>query len=499
MISTVTSLPDNDDGIGLNLEVISQILLIILDNFTDKVLQTYVFPTFNEESITSLYNRVVSFLEHQRKISPEVFIQSQLCSQLLTSLEKISMRYLTYKRTALKCKESPEDGESTPIKNVAKPFLLQLAKLSPNRVQSLAEDYAEFNTLYYLCETPFSMSSPSSSIDFELFKRFIQKWPQFEHFVYSVWFRDSSLHKYFFDPRLESRRLSVREFLCKEENVSELTTTFLLEFYSDDREALGFVVDSLLLFAQKALFSNNGSLNALDFAVTSKMLLVANSVDVHSLQYVLSAFIELVISSQSSKKGRIELDPAKILSDVLLAENGEDGSEGDREKKCDTLRSGLDFVNLFGLIVDHSARQDYCAERFVNAYCRYLGNDTYKNKSKSLMDLCKIVFANAFAATDWEKVEGMLGNSNRNEMLGYLNESPIMDLGRYAFFKLGMPKEFICEVVHDVTNGRSLISAVFDLGFTKYEPPAFANNDDNVDNDDDKVMEEDDDEEEDNY
>lgn len=496
MISIITSLPDNDDSIGLNLEVVSQTLLIVLGNFTDKVLQTYVFPTFNEDSITSLYNRVVSFLEYQRKISPEVFIQSQLCSQLLTSLEKICRRYLTYKRSALKCKESPEDGEDTPIKNVARPFLLQLVKLSPNRAQSLAEDYAEFNTLYYLCETSFSMSSPSA-IDFEMFRRFVQKWPQFEYFVYGVWLRDYSLHKYFFDSRLESRRLSVREFLCREENVSELTTTFLLEFYSDDREVLGFVVDNLLLFAQKALFSNNGSLDALDFAVTSKMLLIANSVDVHSLQYVLSAFIEVIITSQSSKKGSIELDPAKILSDVLLAENGEDGDEGDRDRKCDSLRSALDFVNLFGLIVDYSARQDYCAERFVNAYCRYLGDDSYKNRSKSLMDLCKIVFANAFAATDWEKVEGMLGNSNRNEVLSYLNESPIMDLGRYAFFKLGMPKEFICEVVHDVTNGKSLVSAVFDLGFTKYEPPAFVNNDDNVDNDDDEIMEEEDDE--DNY
>lgn len=482
MLSEAVSMPPRDGNAMATLEIVSSSLILVLESFTDADLQAHVFSSsaalLNEGLIQPFYEKVISFLKTHREMSPEVFNQSQGCTVISGNLERICKRYLAYKRSVLGQAESPEDGEDTPIKNVAKPLLLGLATFAPERARPIAEEYAEFNTIFCLC----SSSRGKKVTDFEMLGNYIKRWPKFELFVYESWFRDRYFHRNFFDSRLESRRPVMRDFLCEESHISELTTTFLLEFSNDRADIVEDVAAKLLFLAQDALFLKKRPLDALDFAASAKMLLFAIG-RAGSPEYVLAAFIESVVSSQEGKESVLELDPAKVLTNALLG--ADEDCDGDRERKCSALRTALDFVRAIDSVVGYSEAGNPSAERFVAGYCRVLGNENLRDREGMRMELCKIVFGNAYEATNWEGIENP--NGDWNALAECLNETPIVDLGRYAFVELEMPKEFVCGVVHAVTKGQNLIPIMLDLMFTKCGP-AFVdvdNGDNNVDDDDD--------------
>ena len=493
MISDATAMPPHDGRTMSTLDIVSNTTILILESFTDSDLHAHIFTTLLDEClITPFYEKVISFLKSHRKMSPEVFNQSQGCTSLTETLERICQRYLAYKRSVLERPEAAEDGAETPIKAAARPLLLGLAAFAPERARPLAEDYAEFATALYLC----SASCPcggrrAAAPDFETLGRYIRLWPKFEAFAYEAWFRDRYSHRNFFDPRLEPRRAAVRDFLCEETRLSELTTTFLLEF--GDLGSAGVLEDvaaKLLTLAQSALFARKRPLDALDFVAQAKTLLLAAGSATRAPEYVVAAFVEAIVTAQEGPE--LALDPAGVLGKILGAD-----CEGDRERKCEVLRAGLDFVGAVDAVVECAEAGNVPAERFVAAYCRALGGEGIRDRETTRWELCKMVFENAYGATDWMRIGGSDGNWN--DVVECLNETPIVMVGRYAFVDLGMSKDFVCGVVHAVTKGQSSIPVMLDLMFTKYEP-AFVekdNGNDDDDNDDDDIMEEDDDD--DNY
>ena len=488
----------SDVATAFDMEIAAKLLVTLIESFTGHNLHTHVFSghtgqTF-EGRISTFYGRVIAYLEDQRRLSPEVFATSQVCTVLIKCLEDLCHRYLTYKRDF-----ADSNNSETTLKKIAQKFIYPLGLLVGTRVQGLAEEYAEFHTLYYLC------CIAQGTTDFVLLEQYIQKWPKeagFEWFVYNEWLHSLNCHRYFFDPRMSAHRPEMQAFLCCKEHISELSVDFVVEFAGlADPACAVTVVNTLAYLAWDTLLASPADSEAsvvtarvMDFVALAKLIFVAKDLigTTAMAAHAVIKFIELLVGVQANCTA-IELDPERVLTNAILVGSGsgsgdsssdddDDGEEEEEDESDLKLRTALDFVHSFGVVLGCAGN---VAGQFVVAYCECLDNKSYgSDKDSAMKKLYGIVFEHAYEATRWEQLAAL---SDKAAALRYLNTCPVVSLGRYAYFTLGVQKQFLCDVVQSVAKGENLFPVTLDLMFARYDIETFPASVDN-DNDNDEEM-----------